>query len=115
MSKKPLAVAIALADDVESDVCQQFMTEVPNLLSILKDTKPLEQTHSKPGLQLALSEKNQLKEPLNQLHRFAQKAKCDFVIGLVASDGSPLEEICFFGHNEGKPDVFEIYCYLTGN
>lgn len=72
------------------------------------------------GIHLQLKKTLHLKEPLNTLNRIAKQHKCDFVLGLlpeVSEAGTPeaeedREDICFFGYEEGKPDMFEVACYI---
>ena len=47
---------------------------------------------------------------LNGLYKIAKEYKCDFVIGFM--DNGEREDVCFFGHEEGKADAFEVGCYL---
>lgn len=62
------------------------------------------------GINIQVRKKAGLKEPLRFLFALAKQHKCDFVLGVY--DGDQKEEVCFFGHEEGKPDVFEIANYV---
>jgi len=64
------------------------------------------------GVALVAKAKGALKAPLNALYTIAKKHKCEFVVAIVSADGSEVEDVCYFGHEEGKPDVFEIASYL---
>lgn len=64
-----------------------------------------------PGLQLTPGSKFDLKDPLNALQSIAKQHKCNFVVGTIADDGER-EDVCYFGHDEGRPDLHEIGCYL---
>lgn len=64
------------------------------------------------GIHLQVKKPVHLKEPLNFLQRQAKSLKCDFVLGCWSDDDQDREDICFFGHEEGKPDMFEIACYI---
>ncbi len=76
------------------------------------------------GIHLQLKKTLHLKEPLNTLNRIAKQHKCDFVLGLLPDTNEGLdvnevpeaeedrEDICFFGYEEGKPDMFEVACYI---
>ena len=56
--------------------------------------------------------KNQhLKDPLSFLHGVAKDHKVDFVVGFFEENGDS-EDVCYFGHEEGKPDIVEIANYL---
>ena len=51
-----------------------------------------------------------LKAPLNFLYSLARRHGCDFVVGRRDSDA--LEDVCYFGAEEGRPDMFEVASYL---
>ncbi|HEY7771749.1 MAG TPA: hypothetical protein VIC26_01100 [Marinagarivorans sp.] len=62
------------------------------------------------GIEMQIKAAKQLIPPLNDFYAFAKEYKCDFVVGLI--DGDEREDVCFFGHEEGKADAFEVGCYL---
>ena len=62
------------------------------------------------GLELIVQSKAGLQEPLSFLYGVAKQNKCDFVIGIL--DGESKEDICYFGHEEGRPDRHEVAMYL---
>lgn len=62
------------------------------------------------GIELEMKNRKFLAAPLNALHKLALKYKCDFVVGYI-EDGEK-EDVCYFGKEEGKPDLFEIGSYL---
>jgi len=62
------------------------------------------------GINIQVRKTAGLKEPLRFLFSLAKEHKCDFVLGVY--DGDAKEEVCYFGHEEGKPDVFEIANYV---
>jgi len=64
------------------------------------------------GFRLELSNKNKLKEPLNFLNKVANSNKCDFVVGYFDEHTNEREDVCYFGREEGRPDLFEIANYL---
>ena len=66
----------------------------------------------KLGIRLNIKKKQWLKEPLHFLHNLAKEHKTDFVLGIIDADTREEEDICYFGHEEGKPDLFEIACYI---
>jgi len=63
------------------------------------------------GLSLETGKKTGLKAPLSFLYSLAQQHKSEFVVGVIRDDGSR-ENICFFGHEEGRPDINEVAQYL---
>ena len=67
----------------------------------------------KLGVHIQVKSKFKLKEPLNFLYTLAKTYKCEFIIAMVDSDSGELEEVCYFGHEEGRPDLFEIANYLS--
>ena len=50
--------------------------------------------------------------PLKKLYAIATKQKIEFVVGIVDDKTGESEEVCYFGKQEGMPDVFEIANYL---
>jgi len=68
---------------------------------------------SKPiGLGLQLKSKFKLKEPLNFLYTIAKEHKCEFVIAMLDEETGVAEDVCYFGHEEGRPDLHEVANYL---
>lgn len=62
------------------------------------------------GVELQLKKRKFLSPPLVALNKVAQHYKCNFVVGYI--ENSVYEDVCFFGKDEGKPDAYEIGCYL---
>ncbi len=62
------------------------------------------------GLEFETNKSQKLKEPLNFLYGLAKQYECDFSVGII--EGQDYSDVCFFGFEEGKPDMFEIACYL---
>lgn len=63
------------------------------------------------GLRLDTSKKAVLKTALDSLHALAAIHKIDFVIGYLDDAGAP-HKVCYFGHEEGRPDIAEVGSYL---
>ena len=63
------------------------------------------------GIVIETSKKIALKDPVNFLYQLAKDNKAEFVVGVQAEDGSR-ENVCFFGFEEGRPDINEIGQYL---
>ena len=66
----------------------------------------------KLGMSLQVKSKYKLKDPLNFLYTIAKEYKCEFAIAIVSSETGTTEDICYFGYEEGRPDLFEIANYL---
>lgn len=66
------------------------------------------------GVNMSIKSAKQLIPPLNGLYKVAKQFKCDFVVGFFAGENSDesREDVCFFGHEEGRADAFEVACYL---
>ncbi|WP_020407911.1 hypothetical protein [Hahella ganghwensis] len=64
------------------------------------------------GINIQASKASQLKEPLNFLYGLAKTHKLEFVVGIYDPDSRAMEDICYFGHEEGRPDAFEVANYL---
>ena len=63
------------------------------------------------GIIIETSKKFALKDPVNFLYQLAKENKAELVVGIQQDDGSR-ENICFFGYEEGRPDINEIGQYL---
>ena len=66
----------------------------------------------KLGMSLQVKSKFKLKDPLNFLYTLAKDLKCEFAIAIVNPDTGDSEDVCYFGFEEGRPDLFEIANYL---
>jgi hypothetical protein len=66
----------------------------------------------KLGMSLEIKSKFKLKDPLNFLYILAKEHKCEFAIAIVDPDSAESEDVCYFGFEEGRPDLFEIANYL---
>lgn len=64
------------------------------------------------GVNFSIKKISQLKEPLNFMYSLAKKYKRDCVIGFVDADTGIAEDVCYFGNEEGRPDMHEIGNYL---
>lgn len=69
-----------------------------------------EGVYQRVGINIQVRKRADLKEPLRFLYELARQHKCDFVLGVY--DGDRLEDICYFGNEEGKPDAFEVANYI---
>jgi len=66
----------------------------------------------KLGMSLQVKSKFKLKDPLNFLYTLAKEHKCEFAIAIICPDTGDSEDVCYFGFEEGRPDLFEIANYL---
>lgn len=64
------------------------------------------------GLTIETGKKADLKAPLAFLYELARQQECDFVVGIYDAQTGQPENVCYFGHEEGRPDLFEIASYL---
>ncbi len=84
------------------------------LPTLMIDTdKEQDVVDEKLGIHVSVKSKFKLKEPLNFLYSLAKSYKCEFIIAMVDSESGDLEEVCYFGFEEGRPDLFEIANYLS--
>ncbi len=67
------------------------------------------------GINIKICKGKELKGPLNFLYGLAKEYKRDFVLGIFSSETQVTEDICFFGNEDGKPDVNEISSYIGIN
>ena len=101
---------------VEADELEEFVEPISASISEWIDADD-ELTHlvNQPenswlGIDVAITKQHQLKKPLNFLYSLAKEHKCNFVIGIISPDNR--EDICYFGHEEGRPDMYEVATYL---
>ena len=64
------------------------------------------------GIHIDVRKRMELKEPLNFLYTLAKQHKTEFVIGIIDERTGEQEDVCYFGFEEGKPDIYEISNYL---
>jgi hypothetical protein len=64
------------------------------------------------GLTIETSKKPILAKPLNFLYELAKKEQQEFVVGIYDEANSSYENVCYFGYEEGKPDLHEVASYL---
>lgn len=65
------------------------------------------------GMHLFAKRKSDLRKVLDFLYGVSKTYRCNFVIGIVSSEKRSAQDICYFGHEEGKPDVHEIANYMN--
>ncbi len=63
------------------------------------------------GLRIDTGKRAVLKTALDALHGLAQAHAIDFVVGYL-DDAGTAHKVCFFGNEEGRPDIAEIGSYL---
>lgn len=64
------------------------------------------------GLTIDTGRKAVLKKALDFLYGIAKAYQLEFVVGFVDADTGALHKVCYFGHEEGRPDSSEIGSYL---
>lgn len=64
------------------------------------------------GLLLNTGKRQDLRAPLKFLHALAKEQRQEFVIGKYDAQTGKPEKICYFGHEEGEADLFEVASYL---
>lgn len=79
---------------------------------ILRDIALEQETLEERQIGIAFSAKKafHLKDPLNFLFGLAKQYRCEFSV-ILDSDGQQ-DEVCFFGFEEGRPDMYEVAQYL---
>jgi len=63
------------------------------------------------GLTIDTNRRSTLAKPLDFLYELATAHQQEFVIGIV-DEQAVYEDICYFGFEEGKPDIHEVASYL---
>ncbi len=64
------------------------------------------------GIKINIRKKGELRDPLKKLYGIANTHKLEFAVGIVDEKTGKSEAICYFGKEEGMPDLFEIANYL---
>ncbi|MCR8922980.1 hypothetical protein NO559_09360 [Dasania sp. GY-MA-18] len=62
------------------------------------------------GLRIDTNRKLTLKKPIDLLYSLSQEYKFECVVGLIVNNEH--EDVCYFGAEEGAPDINEIASYL---
>ncbi len=96
-----------IAQSVEADVAP-WLVEKNTGAQLMSEREG--EDYLSVGINIQVRKKAGLKEPLRFLYSVAKTHKCDFVLGVY--DGDVKEDLCYFGHEEGKPDVFEVANYI---
>lgn len=94
------------------DFVEEASEAIDQWLKSATGTTELLRTEQRLGLALDVKKSNHLKSPLKFLYDLAKKYKQEFVVAMLDESSNEWEEICFFGDEEGRPDAFEISCYL---
>jgi hypothetical protein len=71
---------------------------------------PVADREADVGIEFSITKPEKLKGTLNALYQMAKTHKCDFVVG-VKEEGE-YQNVCYFGNEEGRPDMYEISAYL---
>lgn len=110
------------SDDVDeiSVVAELLVTDVNVWLKESQSIAVLVNAQDEPGtrsdwdlgLTIDTNKKAVLAKPLSFLYGLAKTYKQEFVVGIHDEGNASYENICYFGHEEGKPDVAEVACYL---
>lgn len=63
------------------------------------------------GLRIDTGKKAMLKKALDFLYGLAKEQSVDFAVGYL-DDAEQAHKVCYFGDEEGRPDISEIGSYL---
>lgn len=108
-------IYLSLVPDDEKDISAAVEQAIEEWLAEGKEGITLIRVEQGgPGLEVVMTSKFALKDPLNALQAIATKQKCNFVVGSIDAKTGEREDVCYFGHEEGRPDLHEIACYLEG-
>lgn len=126
LTTAPMNLYILVECDDIGDIAQNITSSIGNWLPEVNDGISLvnhrmssaEFAGERPGqrdwelgLLLSITSKAELKEPLNFLYSVAKQNQCEFVVG-IQHDANNKEDVCYFGNEEGRPDVHEVAMYL---
>lgn len=112
-----MKVYFLLDDEEPESVANQLMVaintwlEAEQLAIEVIDERPEDGSEWLLGLQFDCKRKAAMKQPLEFLFKWAKKAERVFVIGIYDKSGSR-ENVCYFGYQEGCPDINEVAMYL---
>lgn len=64
------------------------------------------------GINIETKKKKALVKPVEFLYGIAKAHECEFVVGVFDDKTGEAEDVCYFGYEEGRPDVNEMANYL---
>ena len=64
------------------------------------------------GMRIDTGKKAVLKKALDFLYGLARTYEQDFAVGYIDADSGVAHKVCYFGNEEGRPDINEIGSYL---
>lgn len=67
------------------------------------------------GITFSTNKKAKLKGPLTFLYGLAETLELDYVVGTQLEEGGSRQDICYFGFDEGRPELSEMASYLGFN
>ena len=98
---------------------QQWLDETDFAAEFVQNNMPDEESEllgdyseMELGMVFNIKQKQRLKEPLNFLYQLAKTYRCEFVIGIIDNKTNKKQDVCYFGHEEGKPDLYEVANYI---
>jgi len=109
---------ILIDDDEPETVADQLMAKIDTWLQETDldiqsvDVRPDNSSEWQQGMQLKCKRKAELKQPLEFLFKLAKKMEREFVIGFYDNESGNREVVCYFGYEEGRPDLDEVGLYL---
>lgn len=100
------------SDALYSDI-QKWCAAKPSMRAVYRrkggTEAPLSTREIEVGIEFSANKTQKLKDPLNFLNGLTNTYKCDFVVGVI--DEVP-RDVCYFGYEEGRPDMYEFANYL---
>ena len=101
--------------DFDEDVtpnCEAIITAIENWLTESRSSATLinNMGEEQLGLSISTNRKLTLKKPIDFLYSLTEQWPLDFVIGFYNQGQN--EDVCYFGKEEGQPDINEIANYL---
>jgi len=111
-----MRISIVLDEPDLDEVAEPFETAISSWLNDCNCTAELVSADATAGQTVGLiintSKKAVLKKALDFLYELAQTHKQEFVVGYIEAETEETQKVCYFGHEEGRPDVSEIGSYL---
>jgi len=109
---------ILLDDEEPETIADKLMAKIDGWLQESEldiqpvDVRPENSSEWQQGVRFECKRKVGLKQPLEFLFMLAKKIEREFVIGFYDKESGNKEDVCYFGYEEGRPDIDEVGLYL---
>jgi hypothetical protein len=102
--------------DVDRDAIaaelETWLTESRSSAELINSEDPSGELDWLLGLQIDSKRPKTIAKPMQQLYAIAVAHELECVVGQYGDDGER-EDVCYFGFEEGKPNIDEVMMYLS--